>query len=81
MTTMKIKVSMPGMGGSEGTMTFETLKEAVNYVIDDMFHGPEKPYMCIVNEEPNEATLMVTHGGMSFAINIKEDNTPPKELR
>jgi hypothetical protein len=56
------------------------LKEAVNYVVDDMFHGPEKPYMAIVKEEPNDVTVMITHGKMSFAINIKEDNTIPKEL-
>ena len=81
MTIMRIKASIPGMGGSEGEMKFETLKDAVNYVIDDMFHGPEKPYMALVKEGPNYATLMITHGGMSFAINIKEgDNSPPKEL-
>jgi hypothetical protein len=45
-----------------------------------MFHGPEKPYMAIVKEEPNDVTVMITHGKMSFAINIKEDNTIPKEL-
>ena len=69
------------MGGSEGEMTFETLKDAANYVSNDMFYGPEKPYIAFVKETERNLTLMVTHGSMSFAINIKEeDGTPPKEL-
>ena len=81
MVTMKIKVAVPGMGGSEGEMKFERLMDAVKYVNDDMFYGPDKPYMAIVKEDENDVTLMVTHGGMSFAIYIKEeDNSPPKEL-
>ena len=83
MFTMRIKASVPGMGGSEGTMGFETLMDAIKYVSDDMFYGPEKPYMAIVKEDENDTTLLVTHGGMSFAINIKEkeeDNSLPKEL-
>ena len=81
MTIMRIKANIPGMGGSEGEMKFKTWNEAVHYVSDDMFYGPEKPYIALVKETENNLTFMITHGGMSFAINIKEvDDTLPKEL-